>query len=56
MDSINRAGQFFLSATTLNGRYVLRIAIGNIGTIRQTLDALWEQIASLAQTPALVSP
>ena len=56
MDSINRAGQFFLSNTTLIGQYVLRIAIGNMGTTRETLDALWEQIGSLAQAPALVSP
>ena len=27
MDSINRAGLFFLSNTTLNGQYVLRIAV-----------------------------
>ncbi len=55
MDSINRSGQFFLSGTTLNGQYVLRIAIGNLGTTRETLRALWEQIGSLAQQPVLVS-
>ena len=44
MDSINRKGPFFLSNTTLNGQYVLRIAIGNAATSRQTLADLWDQI------------
>jgi aromatic-L-amino-acid/L-tryptophan decarboxylase len=56
MDSINSSGVFFLSNTTLNGQYVLRIAVGNAGTTRETLDGLWEQIGSLAQAPVLVSP
>jgi aromatic-L-amino-acid decarboxylase len=56
MESINRAGLFFLSNTTLNGQYVLRIAVGNIGTTRETLNALWEQIGSLVQRPVFVSP
>jgi aromatic-L-amino-acid decarboxylase len=56
MDSINRSGRFFLSNTTLNGQYVLRIAVGNIGTTRETLDALWEQIGCLTHAPVLVSP
>jgi aromatic-L-amino-acid decarboxylase len=56
MDALNREGPFFLSNTTLNGQYVMRIAVGNIGTTRETLDALWEQIGSLAQAPVLVSP
>ena len=48
MESINGSGQFFLSNTTLNGRYVLRIAVGNMGTTRETLAALWDQIVRLA--------
>jgi aromatic-L-amino-acid decarboxylase len=56
MDSINRSGRFFLSNTTLDGQYVLRIAIGNMGTTRETLDALWEQIGRLTHAPVLVSP
>jgi aromatic-L-amino-acid decarboxylase len=42
---INSGGQFFLSHTILNGRYVLRIAIGNAGTTRKTLDVLWSQLS-----------
>jgi aromatic-L-amino-acid decarboxylase len=56
MDALNREGPFFLSNTILNGQYVIRIAVGNMGTTRETLDALWEQIGSLAQARVLVSP
>ena len=30
LDGINGSGRFFLSATVLNDRYVLRIAVGNM--------------------------
>jgi aromatic-L-amino-acid decarboxylase len=49
MESLNHNGPFFLSNTTLNGQYILRVAVGNMGTTRQTLEALWEQISQLAQ-------
>jgi aromatic-L-amino-acid decarboxylase len=48
MESINSTGRFFLSNTTLNGQYVIRIAVGNMGTNRHTLSALWEQLATVA--------
>ncbi len=49
MESLNKAGPFFLSNTTLNGRYIIRIAIGNMFTCRATVEALWGQISQLAQ-------
>jgi aromatic-L-amino-acid decarboxylase len=39
---VNAAGPFFLSHTVLGGRYTLRVAIGNLRTEREHLDALWE--------------
>ncbi|HWE48733.1 MAG TPA: aminotransferase class V-fold PLP-dependent enzyme [Bryobacteraceae bacterium] len=48
MESLNQAGPFFYSNTTLNGQYVLRIAVGNMGTTRETLDQAWSQIAQFA--------
>jgi aromatic-L-amino-acid decarboxylase len=39
---VNAAGPFFLSHTVLRGRYVLRVAIGNIRTTREHMDALWQ--------------
>lgn len=41
---VNAAGPFFLSHTGLNGRYTLRVAIGNLRTTREHLDALWRLI------------
>jgi aromatic-L-amino-acid decarboxylase len=39
---VNAAGPFFLSHTVLGGRYTLRVAIGNLRTEREHLDALWD--------------
>ncbi|HYO15378.1 MAG TPA: pyridoxal-dependent decarboxylase [Thermoanaerobaculia bacterium] len=38
---VNAAGPFFLSHTVLRGRYVLRVAIGNLRTTREHIDAVW---------------
>jgi aromatic-L-amino-acid decarboxylase len=48
LDAINGSGRFFLSSTAVHGRYMLRIAIGNILTSRVTLDELWSLIDALA--------
>jgi aromatic-L-amino-acid decarboxylase len=46
LDAVNASGVAFLSHTRLNGRYVLRLAIGNHRTteddVRRTWDALRE--------------
>jgi aromatic-L-amino-acid/L-tryptophan decarboxylase len=42
---INAAGPFFLSHTGLRGRYVLRVAIGNLRTTREHMDAFWRLLA-----------
>ena len=44
LDSINAAGEFFISHTVLNGRFVLRIAVGNMKTSGETLASLWSTI------------
>ncbi len=44
LERINAAGPFFLSHTVLHGRHTLRIAIGNLRTEREHVDALWELI------------
>jgi aromatic-L-amino-acid/L-tryptophan decarboxylase len=43
---VNAAGPFFLSPTTLRGRYTPRVAIGNIRTGRQHIEALWELLSA----------
>lgn len=47
LDAINGSGRFFLSATVAHGRYMLRIATGNMFTSRATLDELWNLLDAL---------
>lgn len=42
MNRVNATGQIFISHTKLNGRYTLRLAIGNIRTQEQHVRAAWE--------------
>ena len=48
LEAVNATRRFFISHTVLNGRYVLRIAIGNAGATRDTLDRLWNLIEDLS--------
>ncbi|MEZ5401808.1 MAG: aminotransferase class I/II-fold pyridoxal phosphate-dependent enzyme [Bryobacteraceae bacterium] len=48
MEAINGSGFAFLSHTVLDGRFVLRFAIGNHQTTREDVRAVWERIAGLA--------
>ncbi len=41
---INLSGRAFLSHTVLNDRFVLRLAIGNIATTWEDLEAVWNLI------------
>jgi aromatic-L-amino-acid decarboxylase len=45
---INRTGKAFLSHTILNGRYILRFAIGNFQTTEADLVATWDLIRATA--------
>jgi aromatic-L-amino-acid decarboxylase len=45
---VNAAGPFFLSPTVLRGRYTPRVAIGNLKTSREHIDALWRLLAESA--------
>ena len=38
----NRSGEMFLSHTKLNGRYVMRLAIGNASTTEEDVRRAWE--------------
>jgi aromatic-L-amino-acid decarboxylase len=50
LEDLNRAGDFYLSNTVLNGRFVLRIAVGNMGTTRETLARLWGELSRLSES------
>jgi aromatic-L-amino-acid decarboxylase len=44
IDWINTTGEVFLSHTKLNGRYTIRLAIGNIATAEKHVARIWELI------------
>jgi len=52
MDAVNAGGEVFLSGTRLLGRFVLRLAIGNVRTeerhVRRAFDLLREAVATRA--------
>jgi len=49
LDAINSEGRFFLSSTVAQGRYMLRIAIGNMFTERKHLNELWNLLDALVR-------
>ena len=53
---INAAGPFFLSHTVLQGRYVLRVAIGNLKTTREHIQSLWDLVRDCAARLASSGP
>lgn len=44
LERVNASGEVFLSHTVLNGRYCLRLAIGNMATSRDHVQRAWELI------------
>jgi aromatic-L-amino-acid decarboxylase len=44
LNAINEQGDAYISHTVLNGRVVLRVAIGNIGTTRETLNKVGQAL------------
>ena len=47
-EKVNASGKFFISHTELSGRYVLRLAIGNLGTTWEDVREAWETIQQAA--------
>jgi aromatic-L-amino-acid decarboxylase len=48
MNRLNGSGEVFLSHTKVGGRFVLRVAIGNIRTERRHIEHAWELLHSAA--------
>lgn len=48
LEAVNASGETFLSQTVLNGRFVLRMAIGNYSTTRDHVQRVWEIIRACA--------
>jgi aromatic-L-amino-acid/L-tryptophan decarboxylase len=49
LERVNANGKVFISHTTLGGKIVLRVAIGNLGTRSEDVRAAWELIQRLAR-------
>jgi aromatic-L-amino-acid decarboxylase len=49
MDAVNRSGAVFLSHTRLNGRFVIRVAIGNLRTERRHVEQAWQLLRDAAR-------
>ena len=50
LDKINASGRAFLSHTVLNGRFALRLAIGNFATTWEDIEEVWGVIKQSAET------
>jgi aromatic-L-amino-acid/L-tryptophan decarboxylase len=48
LDWANATGEVFLSHTSLNGQYVLRVAIGNLATTRDDVQQVWQLLQKIA--------
>ena len=48
LDALNRSGKLFLSHTKLNGRYTLRMSIGQTHTESRHVEAAWKLIGQTA--------
>jgi aromatic-L-amino-acid/L-tryptophan decarboxylase len=56
LDRINATGRAFLSGTVLNGKFLLRFAIGNVATTESDIRETWQLIRSLTQPSQSSSP
>ena len=52
LEAVNKSGDVFLSHTALNGRIVLRLAVGNIRTEERHLRRAWELLLKAAEARA----
>ncbi|MGE5205056.1 MAG: pyridoxal phosphate-dependent decarboxylase family protein [Chlamydiota bacterium] len=50
LEKVNASGKFFISHTELGNRYVLRLAIGNLGTTWDDVQRAWEMIKEVARS------
>ena len=51
LEQVNASGRVFLSHTKLNGRYVLRVAVGNLRTEESHLAEAWALLRAGARRP-----
>ena len=47
LERVNAGGEIFISHTRLNGRYVLRLALGNVRTTKEDVRQAWDVLRDL---------
>ena len=52
IDAVNRSGEAFLSHTRLDGRFTIRLAVGNLRTEARHVDRAWELLREAAAQEA----
>jgi aromatic-L-amino-acid/L-tryptophan decarboxylase len=52
MDAVNRTGDVFLSHTRLDGRFTIRLAVGNLRTEARHVERAWELLRAAAREEA----
>jgi aromatic-L-amino-acid decarboxylase len=50
VEGVNRSGELFLSHTRLNGRYVIRLAVGNERTVGDDVRRAWAALRTMAES------
>jgi aromatic-L-amino-acid/L-tryptophan decarboxylase len=50
MDDVNASGEAFLSHTKLRGKFVLRLAVGNIRTEEKHVARVWELLRAISDS------
>lgn len=53
LEAVNASGKAFLSHTALNGRIVLRLAIGNMATQWEDVEETWNLVRQCAKHPVV---
>lgn len=48
LSAVNASGKYYISHTALNSQYVLRVAIGNLGTTWADVEGCWKMIQQVA--------
>lgn len=49
IEKVNASGQAFLTGTTLNGRFTMRLAIGNQATRQENVERVWGLIVQASE-------
>jgi aromatic-L-amino-acid decarboxylase len=49
MEAVNAEGHSFLTHTSINGHFAIRVAIGSPTTLPDHIDTLWESLRNAAR-------